>query len=118
MKGKKVAWQYARAIGSKAIEQTRGGSLFEYWEWFNKIGFKVKYWGKPSIGNDQAIVWSALSKAYALNASGVANVFQEYEGNIWKNYEKPTLLSKGVAYNIHKINSNTNINNLVNDLLK
>lgn len=118
MKGKKAAWLYARNIGSKAIEQTRGGSLFEYWNWFNDVGFKVKYWGKPSKGNDQAIVWSALSKAYAQNASGVANVFQEYEGNIWKNYEKPTLLSKNVDYEVHKINSSTNVISLVENLLR
>ncbi len=100
-----------------AIGQTKGGSLFEYWNWFNNIGFKVKYWGRPSEGNDQAIVWSALSKAYAQNATGKANIFQEYEGIIWKNYEKPTLMSRNVNYVVHKVSSSTNIATLVENIL-
>lgn len=96
--GKKAAWYYAQKIGSKAIEQTPGGNLFETWDWFNEAAFKVKYWEKPKKGNDQAIVWAALSKAYASKAQGIANVFQSYKGNIWEKIRKTC--SNGSQYKI------------------
>lgn len=67
MKGKKKAWQHAKIIGSKAIEQTSGGNTFETWNWFNKKAFPENKWGTHGKDN-QSVVWSALSKVYAENA--------------------------------------------------
>lgn len=102
---KKKAWQHAISIGSKAIEQTPGGNTFETWPWFNKKAFPENKWGTKGK-DDQSIVWSALSQVYAENAHGQAEVFQEYEGNIWKGYEKPTLTKRGIPYIVHKVSSN------------
>lgn len=103
--GKKFAWLYAYKHAGKAIEQTPGGSIFENWDWLDKSAFKIEHWAKNNY-NDQALLWGALSKAYASQASGVAHVFQEKSGKIWENYEMPELMRKGVKFEIYKVPSN------------
>jgi hypothetical protein len=117
-KAKKIAWLYALKIDSKAIEHTKAGNVFETWDWFNFASHVVDFWGKPNFGNDQSIVWSALSKAYAKKAVGRAHVFQEKVGVIWKNYEKPILKKRGVKYKVHDVKDITDIKKFVDEIIK
>lgn len=45
------------------------------------------------LSTDGKRLWSAISEEYANRASGDVNVVQAYEGAIWKDYEKPALMS-------------------------
>ncbi|GMB10999.1 MAG: hypothetical protein NkDv07_0961 [Candidatus Improbicoccus devescovinae] len=116
-RAKKIAWLYALKTGSKAIEQTKGGMVFETWDWFNNASHKVKSWGKPDLGNDQSIVWAALSKAYAGKAKGSATVFQEKVGEIFKKCEKPMLDKKGIEYKIYDVKEVTNIKQFIAEII-
>ena len=93
---KEGAAAYADGISGTIMEQTSGGQVFDNWR-----GLQGMYpeWDTGTM--PQKSIWDALSDQYANGAEGVATYVHPsgYEGNVWKNIEKPILDENDIIIN-------------------
>ena len=86
---KTEAMNYANKINGTTMEGTRGGQVFDDWNW---LGNQFPEWDSKNI-LDQKPIWESLSRRYANGASGtVYYVYPEtYTGEDFKMRGKSTL---------------------------
>ena len=89
---KTEAMNYANKINGTTMEGTRGGQVFDDWNW---LGNQFPEWDSKNI-LDQQPIWRALSEEYANGASGMVYYVhpEDYTGKIWSKVELPIIEKK------------------------
>jgi len=91
----KESQNYANSIGGKTLEMTKGGKIFDGWDYPSKL-FPQWFSGvDPDNPIGQRGLWEAISAEFANSAKGkvtaVQAVGKDLKGTIWQEIEEPLL---------------------------